>query len=151
MARGRKQEDKSADEKKRNWNPADVEKAIEELEEFQDQIKALNEANASRVAAIKGHMGDAYKRYKKLGIDKKPLKTQLKLRAIERQKEEIVNDLEDDEQETLFEYQRALGEYADTPLGQAAMARQEERRQQRDAAFDGIGTEGLEQGIRPLA
>lgn len=127
--------------KKRNWNPGDVEKFVEEIEEELDLIAEFNAQNAEKVAVVKGRIAGAYKRAKALGILKKPLKAIIEDRKAERKRKERIEALEEDEQETFYEFQKALGTYSDTPLGQAALARKEERDAQKSATIDALVSE----------
>lgn len=55
------------------------------------------------------------------GIPKKALKSVIKARDLERKADEVREDLEPDTQETYDQIRFALGDLADTPLGQAAL------------------------------
>lgn len=150
MARGKKQKSEDQEDRKHNWSPADLEKIVEEIEEEHKLIAELNAKHAEQVAMVRGRIGGAYKRAKALGLMKKPLKLYITERADKIKREDRINALEMDERTIFFEFQKAMGEFVDTPLAQAAAKAQDEAIQKRKAALDDIGAEGLSAGIRPL-
>jgi hypothetical protein len=84
---------------------------------------------------IRATMEDDYKSAANLGINKKLLKKIVRERELERKIEAITADLEPDERSEHAMLMEKLGEFANTPLGKAAMA-----------AADGKGTEAQQAG-----
>ncbi len=68
-------------------------------------------------------VADQYDHASDQGISKKLLKTKIKERDLERKIDDLTVDLEDDERNEYEMLSEKLGEFADTPLGAAAMAR----------------------------
>jgi hypothetical protein len=68
-------------------------------------------------------VADQYDHAGDQGISKKLLKTKVKERALDRKIDDLTADLEDDERSEYQMLSEKLGEFADTPLGAAAMAR----------------------------
>jgi hypothetical protein len=67
------------------------------------------------------------------GISKKLLKTKVKERSLERRIDDLTSDFEDDERSEYQMLSEKLGEFADTPLGTAALARADGRGRQAHA------------------
>lgn len=63
---------------------------------------------------------------KSQGLPKNVVKAVAKARELERKIEALVEDLEDDAHQIFKDIREALGDYADLPLGQAAVSREEE-------------------------
>jgi hypothetical protein len=68
-------------------------------------------------------VADQYDHASDQGISKKLLKTKIKERDLERKIDGLTVDLEDDERSEYEMLSEKLGEFADTPLGAAAMER----------------------------
>jgi hypothetical protein len=149
MARGKKAEQDET-ERKHNWSPADLEKIVEEIEEERKYLSELKAKHKEAEAVVTGRIGGIYKRAKALGLMKKPLKLYIDERANKIKREDLIKALEQDERAIFFEFQRAMGDFVDTPLAQAAAKAQDEAIQKRKSALDDIGAEGLAAGIRPL-
>jgi len=65
---------------------------------------------------------DEYDSASNRGISKKLLKTKIKERELKAKTAELTKDLQEDERSEYQMLSEKLGEFADTPLGQAAMA-----------------------------
>jgi hypothetical protein len=72
---------------------------------------------------IREAMANDYDTASNRGISKKLLKKIVKERELERKIEGLTDDLEPDERSELEMLIEKLGEFANTPLGQAAMAK----------------------------
>jgi hypothetical protein len=98
-----------------------------------------------------------YDRAKDSGIPKRPLKAYVKRAVLLKRADAIVDVLEEDDQDLFEQLEEALGDYKDTPLGQAAMKaagdedeedlrprhlrqREKDRQAERDEALDGAVT-----------
>jgi hypothetical protein len=76
----------------------------------------------SKCKKIRGVMEDDYKSAQNRGISKKLLKKIVKERELERKIESLTADLEPDEVSEHAMLMEKLGEFANTPLGKAALA-----------------------------
>lgn len=63
---------------------------------------------------------------KENGIPKKSLKAVVKVRDLERKMTAAREDLEDDDAATFDDIRKALGDFADSPLGSAAVKREDD-------------------------
>jgi len=98
-----------------------------------------------------------YDRAKDSGIPKRPLKTYVKRAKLLERAEALIEGLEEEDQDLFEQLEEALGDYKDTPLGQAAMKqagaepadeedvrprhlkqREKDRQAERDAALDSV-------------
>jgi hypothetical protein len=71
---------------------------------------------------IREGMADEYETAGKRGVSKKLLKKIIKEREFDRKIEALTADLEEDERSELDMLMEKLGEFANTPLGKAAVA-----------------------------
>ena len=78
-------------------------------------------------AKISGRQKSLVDDAKGAGLNGKVLRATVKQRALERKAEAVFDDLEDDDAELLRDIREALGDYADLPLGAAAVASDDER------------------------
>jgi hypothetical protein len=74
-----------------------------------------------RSKRIRATMADHYASASNLGINKKLLRKIIKERKLERDISALKDDLENDELSELSMLQEKLGEFANSPLGQAAL------------------------------
>jgi uncharacterized protein (UPF0335 family) len=75
-----------------------------------------------RSKRIRAVMADHYASAQNLGINKKLLRKIVKERKLERDIAALADDLEQDERSELAMLQEKLGEFANTPLGRAAVS-----------------------------
>ena len=76
---------------------------------------------------IRDEINGVYGEAKDAGIPKKEFKCVIKTRELERKLDAIREDLEGDEGETFDQIYAALGDLADTPLGQAVLDKADDR------------------------
>jgi len=102
-----------SDETVRNFTHA-IEKDMDRLAtlkgEYMQDCRQIREAIARTLVEAK----DA-------GIPKREFKLVIRTRALENKLDAITNELEPDERESYDAIRTALGDYADLPLGQAAL------------------------------
>lgn len=105
-----------------------------ELKAFIDRVETVEDKIASEtgefMASVKGKRGDIKDilvEARESGIPMKALKAELKLRALDRNKAKVVAGLEQDDRDTLEAMQEALGDFASSPLGAAAIKQAEAR------------------------
>jgi uncharacterized protein (UPF0335 family) len=80
-------------------------------------------SHASVCAKISARQKDLLDEAKSAGVNKKSFKAVIKVRDLERKVEAARDELEDDEASTFDDILSALGNFADLPLGQAAVAK----------------------------
>jgi uncharacterized protein (UPF0335 family) len=98
--------------------------SIEDLD-----AEALQEKMAymARCAKIMERKNAVYDDAKDHGVVTKVLKAVVKARSYERKAAAVEEALEDDDGQLFIDIREALGDYADLPLGQAAVASDDER------------------------
>lgn len=94
-------------------------RSIEEL--AQDKEQAQSEF-MHRAKAITAEIKEVYDAAKESGIPRKELKAVVRTRELERKVEAERQKLEPEEQDTYDMIRHALGDFADSPLGAAALA-----------------------------
>lgn len=99
------------------------------ISSFLDRVKNLEEEIASIMGGAmaeakqrRSDIKDIYAEAKDAGYPMKPLKAEARLRKLDRDKAKVVAGLEQDDLETLEQFQTALGPLASTPLGEAAIS-----------------------------
>lgn len=103
------------------FDPAKVQQAVSRIESLHGDIAKIMMAALTECKAVHGDMKEVYQEAKdESGIPKKELKRVIKARALERKAAEIRENLEAEEQDNYDLIRHALGDLADTPLGQAA-------------------------------
>ena len=103
---------------------ADFVKRIENLEEEKLREKMTYMERARRISE---QQKAVYDEAKDDGVPKKALKAVIKVREHERKAADLRDDLEDDDAASFEDIRSALGDYADTPLGSAAVNKDDER------------------------
>jgi uncharacterized protein (UPF0335 family) len=102
----------------------------DEVKGYVEKIEALDAEKLreqmtfmERARRIEEQKKSVYDDAKARGVAKKPLKVKVKVRALERKIADAQEDLEDDDRATYEQISKALGDFADTGLGQAAAAK----------------------------
>lgn len=116
----KKVDDDSAD-KPNTFDPKRVEKIVNKIEHEHEGLLTERMSYMGKCRPYRERIGQHYEEGIGFGIPKAVLKAKIKERALLRQIDGIPDDFEDDERETYEQLSQALGEYADTPLGKAAM------------------------------
>jgi hypothetical protein len=117
-----------ADPAKQNEPSADhVQEAVAAIEKLDADLLVEKMAYMTRCKKIRQIKADQYDHASDQGISKKLLKKKIKERDLERKIDGITKDLEDDERSEYQMLSEKLGEFADTPLGAAALARADGR------------------------
>jgi hypothetical protein len=101
----------------------DVQAAVRKIEACQEELLSERGAYMQRCRQIREGIGAAYDAAKDKGILKKQLRALVKERDCERKLHAVRADLEADEVEHFDLLKEKLGDFANTPLGQAAVAR----------------------------
>jgi hypothetical protein len=97
--------------------------AVEAIEKLFGDLLVEKTTYMSKCKTIRKIMADEYDSASNRGISKKLLKTKIKERDLERKIDDLTADLEDDERNEYQMLSEKLGEFGDTPLGAAALAR----------------------------
>lgn len=92
------------------------------VENLEEEIASIMGAAMAECKAKREDIKEIYLEAKDAGIPMKPLKAEAKLRKLDRDKAKVVSGLSEDDQETLEQFQMALGPLASTPLGEAAIS-----------------------------
>lgn len=98
---------------------------VEKIEAYFAEMESSKGAHMKRCREIRDSIDVVYEEAKALGIPKKALRTHVKLRQLEAKKEQLVEKLGDDEVDEFQAMSEALGEFAATPLGMAALQRRQ--------------------------
>lgn len=99
---------------------------VDKYEEFEREKLARKMAYMAECAKISGRQKDLVDDAKSQGLKGNVLKAIVKARAHERKAAAIEEALEDDDARDFQDIREALGDYADLPLGAAAVAREED-------------------------
>ena len=110
-------------------SPADghVREAVANIEESYRKLDTERAVYMNKCKAVRAEMKDFYADAGNVGISKKLLAKIIKERQLERKIDALTADLEPDERNELEMLVTKLGEFADTPLGAAAVAAAEGR------------------------
>lgn len=103
-------------------NENDVRTAVKDIEECYADLATEKGKYMAKAKKIREEMSGCYDTASEKGIAKKLLRKIVKERALERKIAAITDGLEDDEQNELNMLMEKLGEFANTPLGKAALA-----------------------------
>jgi hypothetical protein len=104
-----------------------VQEAVAAIEKLDADLLAEKMAYMTRCKNIRKIKADEFDSASNRGISKKLLKKVIKERDLERKIDGLTDDLEDDERSEYQMLTDKLGEFANTPLGAAAMAAAVER------------------------
>jgi uncharacterized protein (UPF0335 family) len=103
------------------FNEQQVKGIVGRIEQHLADLLSERGAYMNRCRGIREGITAAYDDAKAHGIPKKELKALIRTRELERKIEQTRDDLENDERETFEQLQEALGDFGNTPLGQAAV------------------------------
>jgi uncharacterized protein (UPF0335 family) len=121
------------------YDPQTVKGLISRIEECEAEILREHMTYMGKVKELREDIGEILEEGKSKGIPRKALKLVIKTRKKQAELEAIREDLEGDEQDSYDLLRHALGDLADTELGQQAMARQAEKQKEASDALDKIG------------
>jgi len=107
--------------------PSEMASYVDEFEKLEKEKLDRKMAYMAECAKISARQKDLCDDAKGGGLNGKVLRATVKQRALERKAQAIEESLEDDDAELLRDIREALGDYADLPLGQAAVNRDDER------------------------
>jgi uncharacterized protein (UPF0335 family) len=98
---------------------------INRLEELDSELMREKTAYMERARRIQENKKQVLDEAKDAGLSKKAVKAVVKVRELERKAEAAREDLEDDDAAVFNDIREALGDFADSPLGKAAVERDE--------------------------
>jgi Skp family chaperone for outer membrane proteins len=101
----------------------DVQAAVANIEQCYNDLASERGIYMSKCKRIRETMSNDYDKASDQGISKKLLKRIIKERELERKIGALTDDLEDDERNEHQMLIEKLGEFANTPLGAAALAK----------------------------
>ena len=136
-------------------NPERTKEAVSRIEAIAAKKDAAHMDYMRQCSVFAEETKAVYDEAKKAwGLNKRALKAVIKTRTMERKLEDLRESLEGEEQHSYDQIRHALGDLADTPLGQAALPadgeedvrspaqkRREKERKTRDSALDAVSTE----------
>lgn len=135
--------------KPNGFDPDQVKSFVADIEAEFDKLASETGAYMNRAKVIRGRIDDVYKSAKAMGVPKAPLKAVIKARELERKLKNIPDDFEDIDERDKYQLIRdALGDFASTPLGEAASALPENITSLADAAATNVGR--LKRGMKKL-
>lgn len=104
------------------FDPAIVNSFVTRIENLYSDIATEKSEFMSRCKVIHGDVKEVLTEAKNAGIPKKSLKSLIKQRDLQNKIEDVRNDLEGDDQDSFDQLCLALGAFAETGLGAAAMS-----------------------------
>ena len=97
--------------------------AVEAIEKLHGDLLTEKMTYMKKCKDIRKIVADEYETASNRGISRKLLKTKIKERDLEGKIDALTADLEEDERSEYQMLSEKLGEFGDTPLGKAALAR----------------------------
>jgi uncharacterized protein (UPF0335 family) len=105
------------------YDTAELQSVVKRIEGYFDDLLSLQGTYRADCRPFRKKIKEAYADAKAAGIDPDALKAEIKIRELHRKAAETVAGLEADQRETYEMIHEALGDFADTPLGEATLAR----------------------------
>lgn len=110
--------------KSSNWcDPEKLKGFVGEIEGLHEQRASAHSVYMDECKGIKEQEGEVYLTAKAAGVPKRALRSVIQVRAAERRAENIRAKLTAATQNEHDQIRHAIGDLADTPLGQAALAK----------------------------
>ncbi len=107
-------------------NPDEMASFVDKFEELEKEILREKMSYMERCRRIRTQQKELLDDAKDQGLPKNVVKAVVKARDLERKADAIMEELEDDAQQIFKDIREALGDYADLPLGAAAVSREEQ-------------------------
>ena len=104
-------------------NPETIQSYVARIENLHGEIGKTKSEMMNACKVLHTDIKQVYIEAKKEGLNKKSLKALIKERGLLRQAAECSENLEPDEADMFTMMKDALGNFGDTPLGQAALSR----------------------------
>jgi uncharacterized protein (UPF0335 family) len=94
---------------------------VQRIEQLLDDIATLRAENAERCEIIREEVKEIYLDAREAGLAIKPLKALIRVRELSRKQHAVRKKLDPDQLSEFEQLVEALGEFAETPLGEAAV------------------------------
>ncbi len=118
-------------------NPDEMASFVDKFEELEKEKLREKMSYMERCRRIQTQINELLDDAKDQGLPKNVLKGVVKAREFERKADAVMEALEDDAQALFKDIRQALGDFADLPLGAAAVEREETSDDDRTAAIVG--------------
>jgi len=102
-------------------DPDVADRYVQRIEQLHDDIATLQAENAERCQNIREDVKEVYHDVFEAGLAPKPLKALIKVRELSRKAHAVRKKLDLDQRAEFEQLVEALGEFAETPLGEAAV------------------------------
>ena len=102
-------------------DPDVADRYVQRIEQLHDDIATLQAENAERCQNIREDVKEVYHDAREAGLAIKPLKALIKVRELSRKAHAVRKKLDLDQRAEFEQLVEALGEFAETPLGEAAV------------------------------
>jgi hypothetical protein len=113
-------------------NDEHIQEAFEQILRHYEELDSERGEYMRRCRSIRDSIASVYGIASDRGITKKLLKAKIKTHLLEKKIGDIEAEFEADERDEYERINQALGEYRDTPLGQAALSRAQRDRDELD-------------------
>jgi len=97
------------------------------VEKLHDELDTEKGEYMRRCRSIRDDIKNVLVEASDAGVPRREFKAVIKVRLLEKRADAVRDELEPDEAETFDTIRTALGDYSDTPLGQAALAKAPDR------------------------
>jgi uncharacterized protein (UPF0335 family) len=109
---------------KNRASPEEAASFVDKFEEFEAKVLESKMAHLERCRKIRQEQKELLDDAKSQGVAKQVVRNVVKARELERKAKALEEDLEDDNREMFIDIRKALGDFADSPLGAAAVDRE---------------------------
>lgn len=106
-------------------NPSEAASFVQKFEELESEKLREKMSYMERCRRITEQQKELLDDAKSQGVSKKTVRTVVKARDLDRRSKDLMDELEDDERKAAVDIRKALGDYADLPLGAAAVQRED--------------------------
>lgn len=111
---------------------------VDKFEELEKEKLREKMTYMERCRRISEQQKDLLDDAKSQGLPKTVVKSVVKARELERKIESLMEEMEDDAKQIFKDIREALGDYADLPLGQAAVSREEQDDERTSAIVNAV-------------
>jgi uncharacterized protein (UPF0335 family) len=102
-------------------DPDVADRYVQRIEQLLDDIATMRAENAERCGNIREDIKEIYHDAREAGLAPKPLKALIRVRELSRKQHAVRKKLDLDQLAEFEQLVEALGEFAETPLGEAAV------------------------------
>lgn len=112
-------------EGKNRASPDEAASFVDKLEELNEQLESLKIEHMNKARKVHEEIKDLLDDAKSQGVPKKVVKGIVQARKLEAKARDVRDELENDDREFFIDIRTALGDFKDSPLGAAAVDREE--------------------------